>query len=162
MASPGPAPVLLRPLVAGDYVALSRIFFCAVHEGTRGQYSAAQRLAWAGASIDLEHWRKRVATLEGLVAERESEALGFMTLDAGGYIDLAFVLPSRARKGIGAALLGAIESRARSAGMTELSTAASLVAEPFFSRHGWQIAAAEEVTRKNVALRRFQMRKRLP
>jgi putative acetyltransferase len=151
----------IRPLRPEDFRDAGRIFFCAVHEGTRHAYTAAERRAWAGDTIDLASWEARLKGLPGFVAEAVGEPVGFMTIDATGYVDLAFVLPSAAGRGIGAALLAAVEDWARAQGVAEMHTAASLAARPFFAAHGWHVAAAEEVQRQGVALRRFQMRKRL-
>ena len=151
----------IRPLVPGDYSHAGRIFFCAVHEGTRTVYSLRQRLAWAGESIDLAWWRARMAGMQGFVAEAEGEPVGFMTIDAAGYVDLAFVLPSCARRGVGARLLGAVEDWARARGVARLTTHASLAATPFFARHGWAVLAREQVRREGVALDRHHMEKRL-
>lgn len=151
----------VRPLLPEDYPHAGRIFFCAVHEGARNVYSAAQRAAWGGETIDLDRWRQRIAGLEGFVAEDRGEPVGFMTIDRAGHVDLAFVLPSQARKGVGAALLRAVEAQARDWGARVLTTEASRAAQPFFARHGWEAVAAQTVMRDGVALDRCAMRKRL-
>ena len=151
----------IRPLVPEDYRHAGRICFCAVHEGTRDIYSPAQRVAWGGETIDLDGWRQRIAGLEGLIAEVAGEPVGFMTIDRTGYIDLAFVLPSQARRGVGAALLRAVEARARAWGAGMLTTEASRAARPFFARHGWEVVATQQVQRNGVTLERYAMRKRL-
>ncbi|UMA65084.1 GNAT family N-acetyltransferase [Roseivivax marinus] len=149
--------VRIRPLVPDDSAAVGRIFFLAVHEGTRTAYTAAERLAWAGETIDLASWETRVAQLGGWVAELNGEPVGVMTIDATGYIDLAFVLPSCTGRGIGARLLRACAARAADLGATTLSAHASLVARPFFEAQGWHVEAEEIVERRGVPLRRFRM-----
>ncbi|MEH7829583.1 GNAT family N-acetyltransferase [Gemmobacter denitrificans] len=151
----------IRPLAADDYPAVGRIFFCAIHEGTRAAYDAAQRLAWAGETIDLDRWKARVAALTGFVAECKGEPVGFITIDRSGYVDLAFVLPSTGRSGIGGRLLGAAADWANAHGARQMTTEASLVARPFFEKHGWHVVEEETVLRMGVALRRFRMRRDL-
>lgn len=151
----------IRPLAPDDYSHAARIFFCAVHEGTRDVYSLRQRLAWAGETVDLERWRARVAAMQGFVAEADGEPVGFMTIDAEGHVDLAFVLPSQARRGVGARLLGAVEDWARARGVARLTAHASLAATPFFARHGWAVVAREQVRRSGVALARNRMERPL-
>jgi putative acetyltransferase len=151
--------VEVRPLSVDDFRAVGRIFFCAVHEGTRGAYTHEQRLAWGGETIDLARWKKRLETLSGFVAVDEGEPVGFIAIDEAGYVDLAYVLPSATGRGAGRALLNAAEQWASAHGATELSTAASLVARPFFERNGWSVLEEEQVERAGVFLTRFRMQK---
>lgn len=151
----------IRPLAPDDYSAVGRIFFCAVHEGTRTAYSYQQRLAWGGEAIDLDCWKARVATLSGFVAEADGEPIGFITIDQTGYVDLAFVLPSAAGKGVGRTLLNEAEQWAMSNGATRLTAEASLVAHPFFVNRGWLVVEEEHVERKGVVLKRYKMQKDL-
>lgn len=151
----------IRQLAQDDYATAARIFFCAVHEGTRSAYTYPQRLAWAGQTIDLDRWQTRINALTGFVAEQGGESVGFMTIDKTGYIDLAFVLPSAMGKGVGKALLAKVEAWAKENGALHLTTAASLVARPFFLKCGWQVLAAEQVQREGVTLDRFRMAKEI-
>ncbi|MEJ2036738.1 MAG: GNAT family N-acetyltransferase [Maritimibacter sp.] len=151
----------IRPLHVGDFADVGRIFFCAIYEGTRHVYTLDERRAWAGPTINLDHWKDRLQTLTGFIAEINEDPVGFMTIDKSGYIDLSFVSPSCAGQGIGGALLKRVELWASENGASELSTAASLAARPFFEKHGWQVVDAETVTRHGTALKRFQMRKSL-
>lgn len=151
----------IRPLMPEDYPHAGRIYFCAVHEGARDVYSLEQRIAWGGETIDLDRWRGRIARLEGFVAEVAGEPVGFMTIDRTGHVDLAFVLPSQARRGVGAALLRAVEARARDWGAKVLTTEASRASQPFFARHGWEVVEAQAVMRNGVTLERCAMRKPL-
>jgi putative acetyltransferase len=154
-------PTDIRPLVPEDYAAVGRIFFCAVHEGTRGAYSYEERLAWGGETIDLDRWKTRVETLNGFIAETAREPVGCMTIDPTGYVELAYVLPSATGRGVGRALLNAAERWAKDKGATRLTTEASLVARPFFLNCGWSVVDEERVVRKGVMLRRFRMQKDL-
>lgn len=151
----------IRPLAPEDYSAVGRIFFCAVHEGTRTAYSYQQRLAWGGDAIDLDRWKARVKALGGFVAETDGEPIGFITIDRTGYVDLAFVLPSASGRGVGRTLLNAAEDWAKDNGATQLTTEASLVAHPFFLKRGWVVVEEEHVERKGVILKRYKMQKNL-
>lgn len=151
----------IRPLCAEDFRDVGRIFFCAVHEGTRHAYTLEQRRAWAGDTIDLSRWKDRLTTLAGFIAEEDGDPVGFMTIDRTGYVDLAFVLPSAAGKGVGGSLLNAVEHWAVANGATRLTSAASLVARSFFEKNGWTVLEEEEIDRQGVVLRRYQMQKTL-
>ncbi len=151
----------IRPLTADDYKAAGRIFFCAVHEGTRSAYSYEQRLAWGGETVDLQRWKTTVKTTHGFIAEDEVEPVGFITIDTRGYVDLMFVLPSAAGKGVGRALLHAAEKWAKANGATRLTTAASIVARPLFEKDGWLALEEEQASRQGVLLTCYKMEKSL-
>lgn len=155
------AKVAIRPLAVGDAAAVARIFFCAVHEGTREHYSYTQRLAWGGEEVSPDAWRDRLEGVIGFVAELEGEPVGFMTIEASGYIDLAFVLPSMAGTGVGFRLYEAVEAKARELGARVLTTNASKTARPFFERQGWEVVTKQSVERQGVGLTNFKMRKAL-
>ncbi len=103
--------VAIRPLSVADSDAIAQMFFDAVHLGTRDLYDSRQRNAWAGDVPDPAGWRQKLNGLTGFVAEVDSKAAGFMTIDDTGLIDFAFVAPFAARKGIGRALYGPSRTR---------------------------------------------------
>lgn len=151
--------VNVRPLVASDYKDAGRIFLCAVHEGTRGVHSREQRLAWGGETIDLTRWKAGISGLTGFVAEEDGDPVGFFTIDETDYIDLAFVLPSVAGRGVGRLLLNTVERWARGHGAKRLTTDASMAAHPFFETNGWSVLEEEIIYRKGVTLKRYKMQK---
>lgn len=151
----------LRPLTAEDGEAAAAIFFDAVHRGAADVYSAAQRRAWAGAAPSPTRWRKRFADVSGVAAEVNGEMAGFMTLDAAGHIDLAFVRSDLSGRGVGRAIYDRIEARARAEGLARLTTEASKKAKPFFARLGWQVDAEQTVVKDGIRLTNFRMSKPL-
>ncbi len=153
--------VALRPLRQEDAPHAARIYFAAVHEGTAALYDAEQRRAWGGEREEPERWRERLEGMQGFVAEIGGVPQGFMTIDAEGLVDLAFVHPSAARRGIGAMLLAAVEGRARELGVTRLWSEASKASRPFFARHGWAVVTEQQVERDGVKLTNYRMEKRL-
>ncbi|MEW5421199.1 GNAT family N-acetyltransferase [Amorphus sp. 3PC139-8] len=150
--------ISIRPLDAEDGPHLARIFFCAVYDGTRAHYSFRQRRAWAGDAIMAARWQE-AAEMTGFVAQLDDEPVGFMTIDAAGHIEFAFVLPSLAGTGIGWRLYEAVEAKARDFGATALTVEASEIAKPFFERQGWTAIARQSVTRRDVTLTNYKMEK---
>ena len=154
--------VLVRSYAAGDAPALGEIFHRAVHEGAAGRYSAKERAAWSPRVPDTLKWQDRLAEAETVVAEGPDGPVGFMSLYLDrGYLDLAFVLPEAMGKGVATALYAVLETRARAAGLTRLTTEASLLAEPFFARQGWQIVKRQRVERLGVMIPNAVMQKDL-
>ena len=152
----------LRSYRAEDAADLAEIFHRAVHDGAAKAYSKAERNAWSPALPEGTAWAKRLDGLETVVAEEDGTIVGFMSLDLkSGYLDLAFVLPERARSGIATALYAMIEGRARAGELSRLTTEASLIAEPFFVGQGWQVLRRQTVKRNGESLKNAVMEKQL-
>jgi len=63
---------------------------------------------------------------------------GFGAVDLeSGEVRAVYVHPDHAGAGVGSAILGELEDRARAEGLTDLHLTASLNAVPFYERHGW-------------------------
>ncbi len=151
----------VRTYVDSDAEALGRVFYRAVREGAATRYSKDQVTAWSPSAPAGEVWRDRLRQAETVVAVQGETPVGFMTLDDKGYLDLAFVLPEAMGKGVSDALYAVLEGRARANGISALSTQASLLAEPFFARHGWTVARRQEVEIGGVVLKNAWMKKSL-
>lgn len=143
-----------------DTPALADVFFRAVREGP-SPYTQAQRAAWAPRRPDPVKYAARLAPLTVVLAEEVDVITGFMGLAAGGYIDLAFILPEWRGKGIFSTLYRQTEAAARHVGETRLWTHASLVAQPAFQAMGFVVMHHEEVACSVERLSRAKMEKHL-
>ncbi|MFC7767026.1 GNAT family N-acetyltransferase [Leucobacter soli] len=65
------------------------------------------------------------------VATVDDEIVGFSDVAADGRIDMMFVAPEHQRRGVAGRLLAEAERRARTSGVAELYTDASITARPF-------------------------------
>ena len=153
----------LRWATDSDYTALGQIMYDAVH-ALPSPYSEAQRRAWMPEPRQGEQWDARLDRQHIVIAEIDGQAAGFMSLqpqdDASeGYVDFAYILPAYRGSGLFAALYGWVEARALGAGMTRLTTHASLAARPAFERMGFAITAEEIVAIGAEELRRYAMAK---
>ena len=149
----------VRPLEQRDLDATADLFHRAVHQGAAHHYTAEQRRAWAPQIPDSTAWATRLNGQTAFVAHADNALAGFMTLTADGVVDLAFVDPQWARRGIGGRLHDAILDAAQSRGLESLTTEASLVAKPFFEKHGWAVERRQTVRRAGVELVNFIMRR---
>ncbi|MCO6412681.1 MAG: GNAT family N-acetyltransferase [Thiogranum sp.] len=150
----------LRRYRAADTEGLAAVFTSSVHALAVDQYDAAQRHAWASLPPDLDEWRQRFEGLHTIVAEEAGSYLGFISYEENGHIDLLYTAPGAARKGVASALLREAVTQLSTAGDTpELFTEASLVAVPFFSRHGFEITEEQTLVRRGVSFQRFAMRR---
>lgn len=150
----------IRQALETDAEALADVFFRAVREGP-SPYSDAQRAAWLPAPPDTADFAARLAAQHVVLAEVAGAPVGFMTLDAEGYVDLAFILPTHRGRGVFRALCDAVERRARQQAATRLSTHASLMAQPAFRAVGFAVIHHETVERAGQELPRALMEKRL-
>jgi putative acetyltransferase len=147
----------VRPYHLSDAHALAALFTASVHVLAAPVYSNTQCNAWAPHSPpDLERWHRRLSDLCTLVAYDPHTIAGFISYEENGHIDLLYTAPSFARRGVASLLL---KSVTQALPEVDLYTEASLVAEPFFSRHGFRIVEEQNVTVRGVEFRRYAMRR---
>lgn len=155
-----PAPdVVVRPYGPADAAATLETFTLAITRTALARYTAEQVQAWIGSPPSLGEWDAARRAVRTVVAEVDGRVAGFSDLDEHGYVDRLFVHPAAARRGVAGALLDRVVADAREAGLATLTTHASLVAEPVFARHGFEVVARETVHRGDVALDRYEMRR---
>lgn len=151
----------VRSFQSADAIPLGVVFHRAVREGASRRYDRAQLEAWAPEAPTGPGWEARLAEADTVVAVEGDNRVGFMNVDDNGYLDLAFVLPERMGQGVSDLLYAVLESRARARGIERLTTQASLLAEPFFFRHGWRVVRRQEVEMSGVVLKNAWMEKTL-
>ncbi len=151
----------VRSYRAEDAAALGRVYHRAVRDGASARYGQAQVEAWSPQVPGGPAWAERLAAADTVVAVEGEDRIGFINVDASGYLDLAFVLPEVMGQGVSDMLYAVLESRARARGTRKLTTQASLLAEPFFARHGWRLVRRQEVEMGGVVLRNAWMEKPL-
>ncbi|TJY59995.1 GNAT family N-acetyltransferase [Sinimarinibacterium sp. CAU 1509] len=151
----------LRRYKNDDLEAVAQLYTESIHTNAASHYDVAQRGAWAPRPPDLDIWRRRMATLQMLLAEEDGRLCGMLGYEDNGHIDLLFTAPGCARRGVASALYCAAESALAAQGLNELFTEASLVAHPFFLRQGFEVVEAQRINCRGVVLPRFAMRKRL-
>lgn len=153
--------ITIRKYRIQDLSPLVRLFTESVHELTATAYDETQRYAWASRTPHLDSWQQRLESLETLVAEDGDQLAGFISYEKDGHIDLIYTAPNYARKGVASALFRQAEDHLRSLGVKELYTEASLVARPFFQRHGFTVEQEHQTTVRGAHFLRYIMRKTL-
>ena len=151
----------LRPFLAADVPILAAIFIAAIEELTVDDYSEAQREAWAGAADDEEEFGKRLASELTLVATLQNSPVGFASLKGADHIDMLYVHPSVARRGVASMLCDALEKLAGSRGTKSLSVDASDTAQDFFRKRGYVAVQRNTVTVSGEWLANTTMQKKL-
>lgn len=153
----------LRPYDRSDAEATHDVFRRAIRVTASRTYSPEQVEAWATvADADPAEWAARRARAETVVAVEGNRVAGFSDTDEDGYIDMMFVDPDFGRRGIATALLSQVTQRAQELGASEQTTHASLIARPFFERHGFAFVSELCPAPQGVAMRSFLLRRALP
>jgi putative acetyltransferase len=148
----------LRRYEPDDCAACWLLFYRAVQIGAAGHYDQAQRDVWCAAPpAPTPERNARLAEATTWLAEDEGRLIGFMSLENDGHLDMAFVDPDYMGQGVARALHDRTMQSARDADLTQLKTEASLLAERFFTRQGWQVTAPDTVKRGGVSLPRYLM-----
>lgn len=150
----------LRPAEPGDLAALLGLYAAAVRSQCHGLYSPGQVEAWArhgqpegavAATIS------RGFTLVNPVAPGDGRLAAFAVLDPADRLALLYCDGRWNRQGCAAALVRALEQRARQQGVQQLRTEASQLSRPLLLRLGWQIEASETVPYAGVLFERWRM-----
>lgn len=148
-----------------DFSGLGEIMYKAVRQGS-SPYTQTQRQAWMPRPRQGAEWNERLAAQYVLKAEadaapRDEALIGFMSLRPDGYVDFAYILPEARGQGLFRTLFAAIENEAVARGLEQLTTHASLMAQPAFKAVGFETAGKETVEIDSVKLDRFEMSKNL-
>ena len=150
----------IRVVRADDAAAIIEVFRSSVRNILRRDYTQDQLLAWAPDEIDIAGW-EGYATRRAFIAEDENGTAGFADLEDDGHVDMMYVHPRCQGKGVASALLSHLESVARSLGIQELYTEASITARFFFERRGFQLVEQQIVSTRGQNFINFRMKKLL-
>ena len=152
--------VSLRPYLAADAERCADIFRASVEELAIEDYSAEQCAAWAARADDPD-FPKRLADALTLVALVDGELAGFASLNGAETIDMLYVDPEFARRGVATALLDALTRLAAARGAKTLTADVSDTARPLFERQGFQAQRRNLVQLDDEWLANTTMTKRL-
>lgn len=153
--------MLLRSYADGDAEATLLMFRRAIRTLASADYSPAQRAAWASDDIDLDAWASARRSANTTIATVDDRVAGFTDVSTTGFIDMLFVDPDFARRGVASALLEWATDAAAANGASMLTTHASLTARPFFEHHGFTCDEQRHPALRGVRLVNFAMSRRL-
>jgi len=154
--------VVLRDYADPDGRATLDVFLRAIRQTASEDYSPEQIAVWARDDIDVESWAAKRAAAGTIVAVVDNVVAGFTDVDDSGYVDMMFVDPRFARRGVASALLARVFEVARERKVDELSVHASMTARPFFERHGFVVIQEKHWIRDGVEMVNFWMRSPVP
>lgn len=133
------------------------LFYHTIHTANAQDYTQQQLDAWAPSVFDEKAWLLRLADSMTLTALEGNAVLGFGNLQNAHSLDCLYVRPEAQGKGIGSALLDALEEAAWKQGAGSLTAEVSITARPFFLFHGYQELRSQQVERHGVLLKNYVM-----
>lgn len=154
-------PPALRPFLPADTPLLAAIFVASISELTGDDYSENQQAAWASAAADETAFGQRLAQQLTLVATLQGSPVGFASLKGADHIDLLYVHPGAALRGVAAMLCDALEKLAGARGAKSLTVDASDNAQGFFLKRGYVATRRSTITMGDEWLANTAMTKTL-
>jgi len=136
--------VRIRRARLDDARALAAVRRAAVLAVPPGVHARADLAAWASLPALYDRWAMAAGGETLLAAERGGRVAGFAGL-RGGELTALFVAPRHAGRGVGSALVAAVERLARRRGVRRLLAVAAASAAPFYRAHGFAGARAARV-----------------
>ena len=130
-------PLAMRPFLPGDAPGCAAIFRASIDVLAADDYDDEQRAAWIARADDDKAFAARLAGNLTLVATISGELAGFASLKGADLIDMLYVDPRHARRGIGAALIDALARIAQARGAAKLTSDVSDAARPLFEHQGF-------------------------
>ncbi len=148
--------VRIRSYDSADAGETLRIFHDAITVTACADYAPEQITAWARPdNRDVGGWDRSMLARESYVALVDERLAGFSDVSADGYIDMMFVSPRFARRGVARELLAFLELRARGSSARQLSSNVSITARPFSEALGFRVVAEQHPVTGGVNRRRF-------
>lgn len=152
--------IIVRPYQEADASFLAKIYFDTIHIINSNDYTQDQLEAWAPiSSLDPSKWIPKWRNVPPIVAVMNDRIVGFAELEATGHIDCFYCHHDYQGKGVGTALMQAIEERALANNTTRLFAEVSITARPFFEARGFNVEKEQSVMVRGVALTNFVMEK---
>jgi len=127
--------ITIRQAIHNDVEAISRLIIATVQQSNAKDYSAAI-IAEVAEKFSPDHVAARMTGRHVFIAGAESMMIGTASLD-GAKVRSVFVLPAWQGRGIGRILMSHIEELARAQGVPRLEVPASITAEDFYVRLGY-------------------------
>jgi putative acetyltransferase len=156
-----PAAIEIRAYASADAGAVAELFRASVRGLAACDYTPSQLRAWAPDVIDDREFGERCRRKSTWVAEIDGRIAGFSDLAPDGHVDMLYVHPDFARRGVAWALLGRVEEAARAADMRRLYTEASITARPVFEKAGFRVIVPQTVTVRGETMMNYRMERRL-
>lgn len=156
--------LVIRDMTADDALAFLEVHRAAARGTAVNDYPPDVIEVWAPLPLTSQAVERIRANPDGeirLIAELDRVVVGIGALVvAGSELRACYVRPEAGRRGVGAALVRALEEIASRHGLAELVLDSSLTAEPFYKAHGYRaIGPGEHILRSGQRMTCIKMHK---
>jgi putative acetyltransferase len=153
--------MLIRQYKSDDLDEIVALFRRSVRELASSDYTDQQIAAWAPETSEPPSWSQRLATELVVVCEIGGRIAGFARLERNGYLDLLYVHPEFARRGVASRLCDYLEEWAVRNRVGRMFTEASVTARPFFECRGFRATREQTALPQGVPISNFTMERTL-
>lgn len=139
----------IRSFKSSDIHAIQELVHATIHTINKRDYSPAHLAIWAPANKSAESWLElnhRIA----YVVEDNGVIVGFGSMFSDGHLDHMYTHKDFQGRGIGRMIVEKLESEARSRGLQEIHTDASVTAHPFFEKMGFIVKRKKQNVKKGT------------
>jgi len=153
--------MVIRRYKRGEESAVWEVYFAATRKSIARDYHADLIDRWAPHNQDMSQWAVRLAQKNPFVAIVNEEIVGMAEIEPDGFIDYFYVHPTWQSRGVGKALLVALESEAAKLGVSVISADVSITAKGFFLSRGFRVTEAKSNIILGHPAPNFRMQKTL-
>lgn len=146
----------IRNYAMSDCGPITEVFYQTVHAVNAKDYTKEQLDAWAAKEINLEKWHQKLSESNAVVAVENDIIVGFGNILVSGYLDCLYVHKDYQNQGIATAICDCLE---QSVTADRITVHASITAMPFFAHRGYRTVKEQQVCRKGIFLKNYEMEK---
>jgi putative acetyltransferase len=151
----------IRRYKHGEECAIWNVYFAATRESIARDYHPDLVERWAPRKQDMTEWADRLARKKPFVAALDGQIVGMAEIEEDGFIDYFYVHPQWQGRGIGKALLAAVELEAGRFGVSLTYADVSITAKSFFLSQGFLVTEAKRNIILGHPAPNFRMQKTL-
>ena len=144
-----------------DIESVLKLFYDTVHSVNSKDYNNEQLKAWAPKELDRLKWIESLNRNYSIVAEENTQIIGFGDIDSTGYLDRLYVHKNHQGKKVASNLINALENYIFKKGVKSIITDASITAKPFFEKNGYEVIKEQQVELRGQLFTNFKMCKNL-
>lgn len=147
----------VRALKKQDIKACAQLFYDTVHHVNKQDYDALQRAAWApNPELFIERFMVMLERI-AYVVEDDGQIVGFGDMTEDGYIHKLYAHKDYQRQGVARLIFSKWLDFAKTQGLEQLTTEASITAKPAFKAMGFSLMEKQIVERNGVKLINYEM-----
>ncbi|MEG3638435.1 GNAT family N-acetyltransferase [Magnetococcus sp. PR-3] len=152
-----------RLFKTSDATALCEIFQQAVLQLGPSYYNTEQVRIWVNRTPTPQAMAQRMSDgrFVRVAVDDQNNPIGFMDLEQDGHIDLCYIHPDWARRGVGSTLLHEIEQFALHAHYPKLYSEVSEVGKPFFLRRSFKCLHTRHLCIDGINIHNYALEKPL-